>query len=245
MKTNDITIASFPKAGVSYLGYLLTTARAHHNKLDIRPTFFNIDWLLLDEGQMKGIDRADIWHDGMGDFVKTHAERHSSPGRRNVVYVLRNPYDTLRSYYHFLTQWNGEAPGTPRQFLDTPKVGINAWLRHVQSWVLGQKPSEPIYVVQYESLVTDPGVELYELFAALGFRDLSDEALGDALYWSSLANMRRLEGAFSANNPGYQRFNMEFVRPGDKREVDGFEQHRGYIEQQTAKIYEAVKSKLP
>lgn len=242
MRTNDITIASFPKAGVSYLGYLLTTARAHHNKLDIRPNFFNIDWLLIDDGQMQGIDRADIWHDGMGDFVKTHKDRPE--GRRNVVYVLRNPYDTLRSYYHFLTQWNGKAPGTARQFLDGPE-GINKWLRHVQSWVLGQKPSEPIYVVQYENLVTQPEVELDELFVALGFPGLSNAALDDALQWSSLDNMRRLEGEFSANNPGYQRFNMQFVRPGDKREVAGFELLRGYVESKTAKVYEEIVSKLP
>lgn len=242
MKTNDITIASFPKAGVSYLGYLLTTARAHHNKLAIRPTFFNIDWLLIDEGQMKDLERPTIWRDGMGDFVKTHADR--PPGRRNVVYVLRNPYDTLKSYYHFLKQWGTPDLGTPRQFLDNPKRGVYAWVRHLNSWMHDQKPSEPIYVVQYEQLLADPGAELSELFLNLGF-DYSDATIEAACEWASLKNMRRLEAAFSANNPSYQRFNMEFVRPGEKRELAGFDEHRAYIESHTLRVYDEVRSKLP
>ena len=240
MKTNDITFASFPKAGVSYLGYLLATARAYHNNLDIRPNFFNIDWLLVDQAQWGTTPRADIWHDGMGDFIKTH---DANPGgRRNVIYMLRHPFDTLRSYYHFTNKQGSTL--TPQQFLDSEKYGINTWLRHLTSWVVGQSAGQPVYVVQYENVLKDPEAELWDLFDAMGFQ-YSEEDIDAAVAHASLDNMRRLERTYLASNPSYQRFNLEFVRPGDEREVSGFEAFRGYVEQRTNQAYKAIVAKLP
>lgn len=245
LNTNDIVVASYPKAGVSYLGWLLTAARAHANKLPIRPTFFNIDWLLIDDAQMGDRPRPVIWQDGMGDFIKTHAEGGAVPNAKNVIYLLRNPYDTIKSYYHFLRQCgNAKALAmTPRQFVDSP-FGVSGWTQHVNSWVWGGGVSRSVYVVQYEKLVAKPHIELDRLLGILGFV-LEIEAIEEAIDHSDLNGMRGNEQLFAANNPAYAKFNLEFVRKTDSREVDGFDPLRPYIESATSKAYEAVRSKLP
>lgn len=245
LNTNDIVVASYPKAGVSYLGWLLTAARAHANKLPIRPTFYNIDWLLIDDAQMGDRPRPVIWQDGMGDFIKTHANADAVPQAKNVIYLLRNPYDTLKSYYHFLRQC-GNAKAltmTPRQFVDS-SFGINAWAQHVNSWIWGGGLSRSTYVVQYEKVVENPGRELTVLFNILG-TPLQEDDIEEALNCAGLPEMRWSEQHFAVHNPNYAKHNLEFVRPKDAREVDGFDPLRPYIESATSKAYEAVRSKLP
>lgn len=243
MKTNDITIASFPKSGVSYFGYLLTTVRAIANGLPIRPNFFNIDWLLIDEGQMKGRDHADLWRDGAGNFIKTHADGR---GDKNVIYLLRNPVPTLKSYYYFMQHGYGYK-GNPQQFLEDPKHGTAAWLRHLDSWIRSSKsPSQSVMVVQYEDLVIDPAGTLNHVFYGLGLMQIDEESIDQAVEWSGLRNMRQLEDSFAKRNPAYQQFNLEFVRKGDQREVTGWTaQHDAFIESRCGDAYREVVAKLP
>ena len=68
MRTNDILVSAFPKSGITYFGFLLTAARLHHNGMALRPTMYNIDFLLIDMHKMAGQQTGSIWHDGIGDL---------------------------------------------------------------------------------------------------------------------------------------------------------------------------------
>lgn len=241
MKTNDITIASFPKSGVTYLGYLLVAARAIHNHLDIRPNFFNIDWLLVDDSKMKGHDRPTIWRDGMGDFLKTHSNAYPAP---NVIFLLRNPVDTLKSFYFFMKQGYG-FKGSPREFLDG-KDGISRWLAHLDSWIRSSRsPSQSVMVVQYEDLVTAPAEHLDLIYTSLG-QIYEPEVFARAIQWASLQNMRRLEALFTSRNPAYQQFQLDFVRKTDRREVpEWLPEYNNYINARCGAAYMEVVAKLP
>lgn len=244
MKTNDIIVAAFPKSGVSYLGYLLVAARAHYNRMDIRPNFFNIDWLLIDDSKMRNIPHAEIWKDGMGDFIKTHQTRDKAGAAPSAIVLIREPFATLRSYYHFRRQFAGERV-TPQAFLTGPH-GISAWLGWVASWTSGGA-SQSLHFVDYDKLMKDTNGQVASIFRALGFEDYEDGfSVQEAVDWATLDNMRLLESQFSANNPVYQNFNLEFIRPGTERAVDGFgEELRPVIDRQCKAAYEAVVSKLP
>ena len=240
MKTNDIYLAAFPKSGITYLAYLLTAARLHHNKMTLMPNFFNIDWLAIDESKMGKHPYADIWRDGMGNFIKTHAD---SADAVNTIYLIREPFDTLKSYYFFRKQLNSGQ--TPQQFLDGPQ-GIKAWLSHIAAWApQAGAASRSLYLVDYDQLVDDPREQLDNILYGLGF-EYSDETIENAVRWASLPNMRLLEGHFLRHNPGYKRFNLEFVRPTDKRDVPEFgEQFRAQIDSRCASVYATVKAQLP
>jgi hypothetical protein len=212
MKTNDITVCAFPKSGITYLGFLLSSARLKHNKIDLRPTFYNIDWLLIDTHKWIGHTPAFPWKDGVGDLFKTHERRDalSSFTNMNVIYLLRNPVNTLASYFHFRRQLGSK--DTMDQFLMGP-MGIPAWNAHVKSWLIDNRnPSQSLYLLEYESLVADPAHELHRLTDMLGF-SFSDELVKEAVHWSTLAKMRLSEQAFVQSNPVYARFNLQFVRP--------------------------------
>jgi hypothetical protein len=236
MKSNDIIVAAFPKSGVSYLGYLLTTARLHHNKMTLRPNFFNIDFLLIDESKMQKTEYVNVFNDGLGCFIKTHAVRDKVNAPSAIV-LIREPFATLRSYYHFRRQFAG-AKDTPRQFLEGPH-GISAWLAWMASWTSGNA-SQSLHFVDYDRLVKDTRRELFEISEGLGaWWEL--DSIGEALRWATLDNMRGLEHDFAMHNPVYQKFNLEFIRPGDSREVEGFgEGLRSVVDSRCKGVYDSV-----
>jgi hypothetical protein len=234
MKTNDIHLAAYPKSGITYLSFLLTWIRAKWADLPIRPTFYNIDWLVIDSHKMAGREYADVWRDGMGNFIKTHDTWKNVP---NVIYLLRNPFDTLKSYYHFEQQ-----SGRHHEVRPFLHQACTSWCNHVHSWLIDNSSvSQSIFMVEYETLA--PGI-IAELGAQLGF-DWDANLIEAAFQSCDRHRMREDERSFAINNPVYARQNMEFVRPGVKREVEGFEAYEDFIRERCFKTYCAItKAKL-
>ncbi len=239
MRTNDILVTAFPKSGITYFGFLLTAARLHHDGIALRPTMYNIDFLLIDLHKMAGQQPASIWRDAIGDLYKTHDCFVKAP---NVVYVLRDPVDTLRSYHHFRRQLGTRE--SVAEFLAGPH-GIDGWIAHVRSWLIDNRAAEQsVFVTLYESLVTQPREELRALGWQLGL-DFEPATLDHAVAAASLERMRASEAAFVARNPVNARFALEFVRPTERRQVEGFTPE--LIESITTRarpVYEHIKGRL-
>jgi len=239
MKTNDIYVCTFPRSGITYLGFLLTAARLHHNGIALQPTMYNIDFLLIDTNRMRSASIASIWRDGVGDFLKTHSAFVAVP---NVVYLIRSPVDTLRSYFHFRRQLGSQ--DSMAEFLQG-EDGMRAWVRHVRSWLLDNRSaSQSLFVIDYDQLFAHPKQQLMALAEQLGIR-FSEESLNFALQVTSLECMRRAEASFRARNPVNARFNLNFVRPGEKRRVDEFTaEHISMIEERAGPVYAEVLQSL-
>jgi hypothetical protein len=239
VKCNDIHVCAFPKSGITFFGFLLVAARLRHNGIELTPTMYNIDFLLIDKHKMAGVDAAGVWRDGIGDLYKTHDPFFSVP---NVVYLLRDPVPTLRSYYHFRRQLGSQE--TPEQFLLGPD-GIAGWIRHVRSWLIDNRTaSQSLFVTEYERLRAQPLAELRWLGQQLGLL-FSNQTLEHAVAAASLERMRELEAAFVARNPVYAQFGLEFVRRGEQREVDQITPALvELIRRHTQPTYEAARSRL-
>jgi hypothetical protein len=239
MKTNDIHVCAFPKSGVTYFGFLLVAARLRHNQIALVPTMYNIDFLLIDIHKMSNSAPASIWRDGIGDLFKSHDPYFGVP---NVVYLLRNPLDTLRSYYHFRTQLGVQS--SARDFLTGPE-GIAAWVNHVKSWLIDNRnASQSLFVTEYEELQSNPREELRALGRQLGL-EFSDNTLDFALRAAGLDSMRALEASFVARNPVNAQFQLEFVRKSDRRTVDAITPDLvTLINTQATPVYELAKSRL-
>lgn len=239
MRTNDIHVCAFPKSGITYFGFLLVAARLHHNGIALRPTMYNIDFLLIDTHKMQGVTPASIWSDGVGDLYKTHNPFFDAP---NIVYVLRDPVATLRSYFHFRRQLGSGQ--TARDFLTGPE-GIAAWIHHVKSWLIDNRdPSRSIFVTDYQNLQADPGAELRALGEQLGLA-FSDEAVGFATAAAGIERMRDSEASFAARNPVYSQFDLQFVRQSENRSVgDVTPELIELIRTHAQPVYELVKGRL-
>ena len=228
MRTNDIHIAAYPKSGITYLAFLLASARAKACGLKILPTFYNIDWLVIDSHKMAGKEYGHVWNDGMGDFIKTHDSYKHVP---NVIYLLRNPYDTLKSYYHFERQLGNQQ--SIQAFLE---MRIPEWLRHVRSWLIENKnPTQSLYLIEYEEISQ---ASLTNLALNLGFN--WERWIPDAMRLASQEDMRAFEQDFAVHNPVYRRYELEFVRKDSTRKVEGFETYRELIKERCQATYCAV-----
>jgi hypothetical protein len=249
MKTNDITVCAFPKSGITYFGFLLMAARLKHSGIDLRPTFYNIDFLLVDTHKFNRAytPTPSRWRDGLGEFYKTHSTAaqftagQGGPESFNLIYLLRNPVDTLKSYYHFRSALGNTE--SIESFLAGPE-GIAAWTRHVRSWLIeNRNAAQSLYLLEYEKLIADPESELFQLARVLGLR-WTTEDYAHALGMADIEVMRGNERIFAARNPVYRRFNLEFVRPKEARIVPQFTFHHvGLIQQQTQSLYDEVRSK--
>jgi len=239
MKTNDIYISSFPKSGTTYFSFLLAAARLRHSGMAMVPTLFNIDYLVIDTHKMTGVPAGSIWHDGIGDFYKTHSPYFQVP---NFVYVLRNPIDTLRSYFHMRRQLG--STDTVMEYLNGPE-GVGSWIHHVKSWLLDNRSaSQSVFVTEYEALLADPRAELCTLGAQLGI-EFSAATIEFAIGAASIERMRTIEDAFAARNPVFSQFNLEFVRKTQSRQVGEFTPELiSAIEAHTRPVYELIKSRL-
>lgn len=230
MKSNDIYVAAYPKSGITWLSFLLATARLRYNNMAMLPTFYNIDWLVIDSHKMGELEYANIWNDGMGNFIKTHAHVPAA----NAIYLLRNPYDTLKSYYHFEKRVGGA-----KDIDSFLKVRCSQWCDHVRNWLIDSRYySQSLYLIEYENLSS---ASVCALGMMLGF----NWRLGDNSKICDRKSMRDSELWFAKNNPVYARYEIDFVREGNKREVEGFEAYREFIEECCGAVYRCARGQVP
>jgi hypothetical protein len=239
MRTNDIYVTAFPKSGITYLGFLLVAARLRHNGMTLVPTMYNIDFLLIDTHKMQGVAPASIWRDGVGELYKTHNPFVSVP---NVIYLLREPVATPRSYFHFRRQLG--AKQTAKEFVTGPE-GLAAWIQHLRSWLIDNRnPSQSIFVTEYEQLQADPGAELRGIGEQLGL-SFTNETIDFATRMAGIERMRASEAAFTARNPVYAQFDLQFVRKDSSRSVADFTPELiELIRSQAQPVYGLARSRL-
>jgi len=85
-----------------------------------------------------------------------HAEMVSSIVERSAkLYVLRNPFKVLCSYFAWMHNWRGPETGDFAQFLREPvgrhQTRVGRWAEHVRSW--SQTPG--VMTIRYEDMIED------------------------------------------------------------------------------------------
>lgn len=201
---SDLYIVEYPKSGITWFSTILARLywiRDDRNKV---PTHFSLEQIIGDVHKNKIIQVPQTYP--YHRTIKSHARYNSR--YRNVVYLIRNPFSVMQSYYHFTTSRN-EFSGSIEQFIEHPGLGIDAWVKHVRSWIYPLR--EPNFqVVKYEDISNNSIETLAKLFASLGF-NFSDEEIDQALSYSSFDNMRADNDLYKELNPARS---YNFVREG-------------------------------
>jgi hypothetical protein len=208
---SDVYLVSFPSSGATWLSTILANINIIKSGLNCSATFYNYNQYIPDIHNSRDVYDLPTSFPGFR-IIKSHSTYN--PYYKFVIYTVRNPYSTMKSYYNF-TQYYGNYKGSLIEFIKDNNNGINAWINHVESWL--SQPVLDLHLVTYEGLKVNPNVELSKLFQNIGM-DVDSETLSKAIELSSLSKMKHSENEYANNNPGYK---YQFVKEGkEKTEIE-------------------------
>lgn len=125
-----------------------------------------------------------------------------------AIYIVRNPLDVAVSWAFHAEEGTAESvarlndPGATLGGGGLPlyKQRVHDWSSHVRSW---QAAPFPVLVVRYEDLLEDAARELRRVMRFLGFEDVAERQLRDAVAHSAFGSLRWREarGGFIEKPP--------------------------------------------
>jgi hypothetical protein len=175
-------LASFPKSGSTWVRFLVANLYNQIAPEVAAVDFHNVHEIVPEIGR-PGDRRL---FETLPAVWKTHDEWRASFQR--VVLVLRNPWDTLLSYHHYMTgEWGREI--TLAELVTSDRRGAAAIVRHAASFL---EHCPDLLLLTYEALHAAPASELRRLVAFLGL-DASDAQVAAAVAASSFDAMRESE----------------------------------------------------
>tara|TARA_B100000989_G_scaffold163049_1_gene121792 strand:- start:95 stop:916 length:822 start_codon:yes stop_codon:yes gene_type:complete len=210
-KHDDVYLVSYPRSGSNWLSFLIANASLKYFKINREVNFFNIHHLIPDIDSGRDIEK-DIYPLN-SRVIKSHS--FFNPFYKSVFYLIRHPDDVMISYFKFLSDL-GQYKGNISEFIRTKKFGINAWKKHVESWLSYNNPALGIIVFRYEDLKKDSSKEILKAFKYLGYA-LSDADAKFAAEKSSFINMKKMEQEIYTDGRLIVS-GFEFVRKGSSNE---------------------------
>jgi len=209
---SDLYIVEFPKSGITWFSTILARLFYIKDKRGKIPTHFNLEQIIGDVHQNKNIQIPNLYP--YHRTIKSHAMFNAK--YRNVIYLMRNPFSVMKSYYNFSTSRN-KFSGSFESFVKSPEFGIQTWVNHVNSWIYPIK--EPNFqLIKYEDISLKPLETLSTLFDSLGF-GFSREEVEEAVEFASFERMKVDNDRYIDLNP-FRRY--DFVHSGSvSAELEG------------------------
>ncbi|KAF3441548.1 hypothetical protein FNV43_RR15462 [Rhamnella rubrinervis] len=191
---SDIFLASFPKCGTTWLMALIFSIvnRGRYKPKDspllsIPPQGLapNIEINHFRDGLPQNLEQL-----SRPRIFTTHMPYASLPksikaSNCRIVYVCRNPLDTVVSYWHFINSMvkNNSAFAQPKriddEFFDNYCRGIQAygpfWDNILEYWQVSLEKPESVLFMTYEDLKEDSIFQLKRLASFLGFQFSAEE----------------------------------------------------------------------
>ncbi|KAL8581930.1 hypothetical protein ACOMHN_010304 [Nucella lapillus] len=194
VRPDDVWVVSFPKAGTTWVQeivYLISTdfdyVKARATKMDERFPF--LEFLLPGHKEIAKMDSP--------RFIKTHLPfsllpRQIEDKKPKMIYMARNPKDTVVSLQGFFKLWNMSTfQGTLEDFAQLFLEGTvmyGPWTKHVQEgWT--QSNSDNVLFVTYEDLHKDFRGTVRSIAAFLG-KSMTESQLTELERHCSFRSMR-------------------------------------------------------
>lgn len=206
-RPDDIVIASYPKAGNTWVSYILDLLYFSHmssDRQDSVPLFERVPFLeILFPGFPSGVDEL-TQLTTFPRIIKTHLPVHFIPKtfweqNSKIIYVARNAKDTAVSYFHFDRMNMAQPePGDWSSYLQRfmeGKMVFGSWYEHVRGWWEKKQTSSNILYLFYEDLIEDTEQELGRLCSFLGLspttalkQEVTKKVLFDNMKNNKMAN---------------------------------------------------------
>lgn len=194
-------VVSFPKAGRTWLRMMLAAALAGREHEG--PTLRRLKPHLSDHGVTFNDDIVFFTH-ALSNRVRLTGgtmelfARYLQPARR--VFVIRDPRDTVVSYYFQCTRRLAPPPGRSvpdnlSDFVRDPEFGVPRIIEFLNLWTRLVATGGPAAAVSYEYLHENPVDALTRVLAVLDLGSFSERSIEQAVAFSSFDHMRRLEAS--------------------------------------------------
>ncbi|KAF8787309.1 Bile salt sulfotransferase like protein [Argiope bruennichi] len=176
-KDGDISIASYPKTGTTWLQYIVLQITSEG---DYFPPFDDLHVKTFME--MAGPEVIDSLE---GVRIYKHHYRYDMVKKNpksKVLYIYRNPEDTFVSYFHFMENVREEKLNFEEFFEGflSGNIEYGSYFEHVLSF-LNHKDDDNLLLISYEKLHANPREEILRISRFLGEEYyqglLSDELL--------------------------------------------------------------------
>jgi hypothetical protein len=220
-------VLSFPKAGRTWVRFLLGNYLRRHLALALSPAEC-LEIEKLTTGR-PGWPQVEVTHDRRCDHVPVSQLERSVEAFRgeDVTLLVRDPRDVLISWFFEKTRryekvWRhaSDGPGNLSEFVRS-EYGIALVLRWMQDW--GEQLDVPARVrfFRYEDFHADAATSARALLDWLGVAPVDEAALAEAVAASSFQAMHQLEASGGARS--------HRLRPGDASDPESFKVRRGVV----------------
>lgn len=192
VRPDDVFVVSYPRSGVTWVGFMLANAlKPDPDEVltlkdfgtyvpDLNPEYFWGTDVRSRSGTVAG-----------PRLFRIHAPY--DPAFRNVVYLIRDPRDVIVSHYHYLRLTEDDFHLTLQQFVEGRAYHWPcAWDEHVAGWLLRTYPYFGGLLVRYEDVHADPHTALERMLLHAGHR-VPAERIERAVADSAFDRMQQIE----------------------------------------------------
>ena len=185
---DDTFLVSYPKSGNTWARFLLASL-VNPNEI---VSFSNIERLLPDASSQT---KRHLANTPRPRLIKSH--QYLDPRYKNVIYIVRDPRDVVRSQYSFFLKCGTIEDGYDiDQFVDRFIAGdlslYGSWAENVGSWLVAQQPGRRFLLLRYEDMIRQTAAELAKVAAFLG-APASSVHIDRCVELGSADRMRELE----------------------------------------------------
>ncbi|XP_018605284.2 cytosolic sulfotransferase 1-like isoform X2 [Scleropages formosus] len=178
-KPDDVVIATYPKAGTTWMCEILDQLYFGEMRKEgsLSPLYERVPFLeVCIEELSKGTDQIESLTTSPR-LIKTHLPVQLVPQsfweqNCRMIYVARNPKDSMVSYYHFERMNKIQPdPGAWEEYIhkfNTGELVFGSWYDHVQGWWDKSKSYSRIHYVFFEDMKEDAAREISRLCSFLG-----------------------------------------------------------------------------
>ncbi|GAB6024007.1 hypothetical protein CHUAL_008733 [Chamberlinius hualienensis] len=194
-KSTDLLVASYPKTGTTWtqeISYLIVH-NANFEKANSAPTEVRFPFIEIPVGGIKAIEEAEDPR-----TIKSHLPYDLLPSsfienKTKIIYVARNPKDTIVSWYHFF-QMLGYCGynGTFEKFVDlfcTERLLYSSFASNVLSY-WNRRHQENILFLFYEDLQKDLKGNVIKIMKYLE-KDFTDDQINRIVEHASFDSMKK------------------------------------------------------
>uniref|UniRef100_A0A8C4ESY3 Sulfotransferase n=1 Tax=Dicentrarchus labrax TaxID=13489 RepID=A0A8C4ESY3_DICLA len=184
-RPDDILIVSYPKAGNTWLNYILDLlyfGQTSPERQTAMPLYARVPCLEIIIPSKPGTELADNFPTSPR-LIKTHLPVQflfRSPfGRKTMVYVAGNGKDSVVSFFHFdrmnmIQPEPGDWSSYLQRFMEG-KIVFGSWYDHVNSWWKKKQSYSKLHYMFYKDLVEDTEWEIDKLCCFLGLSPSAEE----------------------------------------------------------------------